>query len=237
MVVVPFPRVEQVGTVTARRPAAIKRRDPRPYPGSQRGIGSRPLPRRKLDPPSEAGMGWPVGPLEISVTARESGSVVVLAGDAALASVTCLDQALTVQLSGRTARLRIDTSDLRFADSVAIRAQSLPAGELAALVDSGRAVRPSDRVVRRRGCHHRRDADRSDQRAAIRSRTAPDDRRVEVELRRFIVNVAAGDSSQDSDRRRREHDSDPAAASGRQDAGPSRRGPGNHDPGRNPPRA
>lgn len=185
-------------------------RDPSPYPGSQRGVGSRPLPRRKLDPPSEAGMGWPMGPFEISVTA---------------------------QLSGRTAHLTINTSDLRFADSVAIQPRSLPGGELAALVDSGRAVRPSDRVVRRRGCHHRRDADRSDQRAAIRSRTAPDDRRVEVALRRFIVNVAADDSSQDSDRRRREHDSDPAAASGRQDAGPSRRGPGDHDPGRNPPRA
>ncbi|HEY2639878.1 MAG TPA: hypothetical protein VGI66_08335 [Streptosporangiaceae bacterium] len=138
-----------------------------------------------------------MSPLEISATAGESSSVVVLVGEADLTSAARLN--------------------LRFADSAAIRArmvaalilrdqggspvlwhpqqlvisalsllgidrmftvggqqqngtgpdggpeqQSLPGGELASLVDSGRAVRPSDRVVRQRGCQHRRDADRGD---------------------------------------------------------------------------
>lgn len=64
----------------------------------------------------------PVSVLEISVTAGESGPVVALAGEADLTCITRLNEVLTAQLSGRTAHLTINTSDLRFADSASIRA-------------------------------------------------------------------------------------------------------------------
>ena len=58
----------------------------------------------------------------VSVAARESGPVVILAGEADLTAVTQLSEALATQLSGRTSHLTIDASNLHFADSVSIRA-------------------------------------------------------------------------------------------------------------------
>jgi anti-anti-sigma factor len=63
-----------------------------------------------------------VSALHVSVAARESGPVVILAGEADLTAVTQLNEALATQLSGRTSHLTIDASNLFFADSVSIRA-------------------------------------------------------------------------------------------------------------------
>jgi anti-anti-sigma factor len=60
--------------------------------------------------------------LEISVAAGQSGAVVVLAGEADVTSVERLNEVLTAQLSGKTTHLTIDASNLRSADSMAIRA-------------------------------------------------------------------------------------------------------------------
>jgi anti-anti-sigma factor len=66
--------------------------------------------------------------LEISVSAGGSSPVVVaLAGEADLASVARLHEVLNAQLAGRTTHLTIDLSNLRYADSEAIRALMMAA--------------------------------------------------------------------------------------------------------------
>jgi anti-anti-sigma factor len=60
--------------------------------------------------------------LEVSVAARESGGVVVLAGEADLTSITQLSKVLDAQRAGRTTHLTIGVSKLRYADAASGRA-------------------------------------------------------------------------------------------------------------------
>jgi anti-anti-sigma factor len=60
--------------------------------------------------------------LKASVAAGESGPVVVLSGEADLASAGELSDLLTAQLAGGVQRLMVDLSGLRFADSASVRA-------------------------------------------------------------------------------------------------------------------
>ena len=60
--------------------------------------------------------------LEISVTAGESGPVLMLSGEADLTTVAELRDALTAQLASGARHLTVDLSRLRFADSSVIRA-------------------------------------------------------------------------------------------------------------------
>jgi anti-sigma B factor antagonist len=59
--------------------------------------------------------------LKASVAAGESGPVVVLSGEADLASAGELSELLTAQLAGGVQRLMVDLSGLRFADSASVR--------------------------------------------------------------------------------------------------------------------
>lgn len=63
-----------------------------------------------------------VSMLKASVAAGESGSVVMLSGEADLASAGQLSDLLTAQLAGGVQRLMVDVSGLRFADSASVRA-------------------------------------------------------------------------------------------------------------------
>jgi anti-sigma B factor antagonist len=63
-----------------------------------------------------------VGLLEISVAAGETGSVLMLSGEADLTTVAELADALSAQLATGARHLTVDLSRLRFADSAAIRA-------------------------------------------------------------------------------------------------------------------
>jgi anti-anti-sigma factor len=86
--------------------------------------------------------------LKASVAAGESGSVVVLSGEADLASAGELSELLTAQLAGGVQRLMVDLSGLRFADSASVRALVL-AGKT--LRDRGGALvlaRPQRAVAR-----------------------------------------------------------------------------------------
>jgi anti-anti-sigma factor len=60
--------------------------------------------------------------LQASVAAGESGPVVMLSGEADLASAGELSELLTAQLAGGVQRLMVDLSGLRFADSASVRA-------------------------------------------------------------------------------------------------------------------
>ena len=89
-----------------------------------------------------------MGLLEVSVAAGESGPVVILAGEADLATVAELSQALAAQVSGGARHLTVDLSGLRFADSASVRALVL-AGQ--ALKDAGgelELLRPQPIVAR-----------------------------------------------------------------------------------------
>jgi anti-sigma B factor antagonist len=66
-----------------------------------------------------------VSQLEVSVTAGDSGPVVVLSGEADLTTVARLSEVLTNQISGGAQQLTVDASGLRFADSASIRALAL----------------------------------------------------------------------------------------------------------------
>jgi anti-sigma B factor antagonist len=63
-----------------------------------------------------------VGLLEISVAVGETGSVLMLSGEADLTTVAELTDALTAQLATGARHLTVDLSRLRFADSAVIRA-------------------------------------------------------------------------------------------------------------------
>jgi len=63
-----------------------------------------------------------VSMLKASVAAGESGPVVLLSGEADLASARELSELLTAQLAGGVQRLMVDLSGLRFADSASVRA-------------------------------------------------------------------------------------------------------------------
>jgi anti-sigma B factor antagonist len=70
------------------------------------------------------------GMLRALVTAGESGSVIILAGEADLSTAEQLSGLITRQLAGGTRQLTIDVSRLRFADSAAIRTLALAARTL-----------------------------------------------------------------------------------------------------------
>ena len=63
-----------------------------------------------------------MGLLEISVTAGESGPVLMLSGEADLTTVAELRDALAAQVASGARHLTVDLSRLRFADSSVIRA-------------------------------------------------------------------------------------------------------------------
>jgi anti-sigma B factor antagonist len=88
------------------------------------------------------------GMLEASVTAADSGPVIVLAGEADL---TCADQ-LGALIAGQLAReirqLTIDISGLRFADSASIRTLALAARTLAERGGSLVLLEPQPSVAR-----------------------------------------------------------------------------------------
>ena len=86
--------------------------------------------------------------LKASVAAGESGPLVMLSGEADLASARELSELLTAQLAGGVERLLVDVSGLRFADSASVRALVL-AGKT--LRERGGAVvlaRPQPAVAR-----------------------------------------------------------------------------------------
>ena len=66
----------------------------------------------------------------MSVTAGESGPVLVLTGEADLTTVGQLSEMLTAQLADGTVTLLVDASGLSFADSVTVRALVLAARTL-----------------------------------------------------------------------------------------------------------
>ena len=72
----------------------------------------------------------PQSMLAASVAAGVSGPVIVLSGEADLASVAQLSALITAQLSRGTRQLTIDVSELRFADSATIRTLVLAAKTL-----------------------------------------------------------------------------------------------------------
>ena len=89
-----------------------------------------------------------VSTLETSVTAGESGPVVVLSGEADWSSAGQLSELMTAQLAGGVQRLMVDVSGLRFADSASVRVLVL-AGRT--LKDRGGALvllRPQPAVAR-----------------------------------------------------------------------------------------
>ena len=63
-----------------------------------------------------------MGLLEISVAAGETGSVLMLSGEADLTTVAELTDALSAQLATGARHLTVDLSRLGFADSAVIRA-------------------------------------------------------------------------------------------------------------------
>ena len=72
----------------------------------------------------------PQGMHTASVAAGVSGPVIVLSGEADLASVAQLSALITAQLSRGTRQLTIDVSELRFADSATVRTLVLAAKTL-----------------------------------------------------------------------------------------------------------
>jgi len=62
-----------------------------------------------------------------SVSAGESGPVIMLSGEADLSSIAELSDLVTGQLSGGTRHLTIDVSGMSFADSASIRVLMLAA--------------------------------------------------------------------------------------------------------------
>ena len=65
-----------------------------------------------------------------SVSAGESGPVIMLSGEVDLSSVAELSELVTAQLSGGTLHLTIDVSGLTFADSASVRVLMLAAATL-----------------------------------------------------------------------------------------------------------
>jgi anti-anti-sigma factor len=71
-----------------------------------------------------------VSHLEASVTAGESGPVIVLSGEADLTSLAHLEEVITAQLSTGAPELTVDLSGLTFIDSVSARTLLLAAKAL-----------------------------------------------------------------------------------------------------------
>jgi anti-anti-sigma factor len=90
----------------------------------------------------------PQGMLAASVAAGVSGPMIVLSGEADLASVAQLSALITAQLSGGTRQLTIDVSGLRFADSATIRTLVLAAKTLKHRGGSLVLLRPRQPVTR-----------------------------------------------------------------------------------------
>jgi anti-anti-sigma factor len=89
-----------------------------------------------------------VSSLQVSVAYRESGPVLVLAGEADLTSIARLDEALAAQVSGPVMPLIIDATDLRFADTASVR--MLATAAMKASTRAGRVtlLSPQPPVVR-----------------------------------------------------------------------------------------
>jgi anti-sigma B factor antagonist len=71
-----------------------------------------------------------VSTFRASVSAGESGPVIMLSGEVDLSSVAELSELVTAQLSGGTLHLTIDVSGLTFADSASVRVLMLAAATL-----------------------------------------------------------------------------------------------------------
>jgi anti-anti-sigma factor len=71
-----------------------------------------------------------VSTLRASVSAGESGPVIMLSGETDVTTVAELSELVTAQLSGGTLHLTIDASGLRFADSASVRVLVLAARTL-----------------------------------------------------------------------------------------------------------
>jgi anti-sigma B factor antagonist len=89
-----------------------------------------------------------VGMLQTSVTAGESGPVLMLSGEADLSCAGQLSDVLTAQLSGGARQLMVDVSGLRFADSASIRALVLAGKTLRERGGSLVIARPQAAVAR-----------------------------------------------------------------------------------------
>lgn len=89
-----------------------------------------------------------VSTLETSVTAGESGPVVVLSGEADWASAGQLSELMTAQLAGGVQRLMVDVSGLRFADSSSVRVLVLAGRTLKDRGGSLVLLRPQPAVAR-----------------------------------------------------------------------------------------
>jgi anti-anti-sigma factor len=86
--------------------------------------------------------------LQMRIVSGESGPVLVLAGEADLTSITRLDEALTAHVSGQTARLTIDATNLRFADSASVRSLATAARKARTRAGSVTLINPQPPVVR-----------------------------------------------------------------------------------------
>ncbi len=86
--------------------------------------------------------------LEVSVATGTSGPVLVLAGEADVTSVAQLDEALTARLDGDAIRLVIDATDLRYADSAAMRALLMAAAKIRAQHGTVTLLNPQPPVAR-----------------------------------------------------------------------------------------
>jgi anti-anti-sigma factor len=89
-----------------------------------------------------------VGALESSVTAGESGPVIVLSGESDLTSAGQLSELLSAQLSTGARNLMLDVSELSFADSASVRALVLAARTLRERGGSLVLIRPQSAVAR-----------------------------------------------------------------------------------------
>jgi anti-sigma B factor antagonist len=89
-----------------------------------------------------------VSTLQVSVSAGESGPVIVLSGEADFQGTAELSTVLTAQLAAGVLQLLVNVSELRFADSTSVRALVLAARTLR---DRGGAlvlIRPQPSVAR-----------------------------------------------------------------------------------------
>ncbi len=112
-----IPRFDRLQEALLPRPATalIRPSRPRPFPGLAHGDGEGAV----LS-----------GRLTASVTAGESGPVLMLSGEADLSSAGLLRGLITAQVCRGTRQLTVDVSGLRFADSATIRTLVLAARTL-----------------------------------------------------------------------------------------------------------
>lgn len=89
-----------------------------------------------------------MGSLEVSVATGASGPVLVLAGEADFTSITRLDEALTVQISGQAVQLTIDAANLRYADSASMRTLVMAAMKARSRAGSVTLLDPQPAVAR-----------------------------------------------------------------------------------------